>query len=114
MIHQVRNPSTLPGHYDPPVGLPESRPTLPEIPRDDAGHLAAAEAKRQRKAAKRDACRCQRCGELRAKRRRQNTAYYDDAQNFAILCEPCQQEADEGWDELWREVHADQRASLSL
>lgn len=86
----------------------------PPVPRDDAGHLAAAEAKRQRKAAKKLACTCRSCGALQAKRRRQNTAYVIDEQNFDTLCPPCQQEADEYWEERWRELHADQLAGLRL
>ena len=44
---------------------------------------------------------CQRCNKP-GKRRRQNTAYVNDDLNFKVLCEECQEEADEYWKAEWK------------
>jgi len=49
---------------------------------------------------------CQACNKPGAKKRRQNTAYVDDEANFSILCDDCQQQADEYWKDMWDEYYA--------
>jgi len=50
--------------------------------------------------------KCQQCGKKGAKRRRQNTAYADDERNFATLCEKCQEEATEHWNNMWNDSYS--------
>lgn len=49
---------------------------------------------------------CQGCGAKDATRTRQNTAYVDDDRNFAILCPPCQDEANKYWRDQWDEFYS--------
>jgi hypothetical protein len=49
--------------------------------------------------------KCIRCNCSGAKWRRQNTAYVDDEMNFAVLCDECQVEVDEYWQERWDEYY---------
>jgi hypothetical protein len=39
-------------------------------------------------------------------KRRQNTAFHDDAQNYAVLCSDCQIEADAMWQDQWDEYNS--------
>lgn len=39
-------------------------------------------------------------------RRRQNTCYNDHESNFAVLCRPCQADADDYWAERWAEYRS--------
>lgn len=48
---------------------------------------------------------CQSCGKEGAERRRQRTAYVDDALNWATLCPECQDEAEEYWREQWNDYY---------
>ena len=48
---------------------------------------------------------CQICGDPGAKKRRQMTNYNNDKQNYATLCEECQNENDKYWTEMWREYY---------
>ena len=48
---------------------------------------------------------CDRCGQLGATRRRQNTAYNDDSMNWNTLCEDCQKNVDEYWADMWDEYY---------
>ncbi|AMS01147.1 Zn finger protein [Bacillus phage AR9] len=45
--------------------------------------------------------RCQRCGNLGAKRRRTNTNYMDDGKNFVVECNNCFTLTEEYWEEQW-------------
>ena len=49
--------------------------------------------------------KCQGCNSEGAKKRRQNTSYVDDKENFSILCHDCQIEADEYWKDQWDEYY---------
>lgn len=50
---------------------------------------------------------CDRCGDVHSvSRRPQMTAYTNDAANYAILCETCQQAEDEYWKERWRDYYS--------
>ncbi|ASU00075.1 hypothetical protein PBI_PBS1_253 [Bacillus phage PBS1] len=42
--------------------------------------------------------RCQRCGNLGAKRRRTNTNYMDDDKNFVVECNKCFVLTEEYWE----------------
>ena len=44
------------------------------------------------------------CRAKTAKWHRQNTAYEDDKLNWSCLCNNCQVEADDYWEEMWDEV----------
>jgi len=50
--------------------------------------------------------RCQICGKNGAQRRRQNSAYVDDNKNFATLCDDCQEDANEYWQERWNDYYS--------
>ena len=50
--------------------------------------------------------RCLRCKKEGATRNRQYTDYVDDELNFAVLCDECQKEADEYWQERWDEYYS--------
>ena len=50
--------------------------------------------------------KCKACKKDGAEKRRQNTAYYNDEENFAILCPDCQKDADEYWQERWDEYYS--------
>ena len=50
--------------------------------------------------------KCQCCEVEGAIRRRQNTAYADDELNFAVLCDECQKETHEYWQERWEEYYS--------
>jgi len=39
-------------------------------------------------------------------RRRQNTAYVNDDDNYRCLCEQCQADADEYWEDAWAEYRS--------
>jgi len=45
---------------------------------------------------------CEYCGNNKASKNRQRTAY-PNSDNMATLCPECQKEADEYWDEMWNE-----------
>jgi hypothetical protein len=47
------------------------------------------------------ACDC--CGRLGAVRRRMNTAFPDDANNFCIQCDACFELTEQFWDDMWEE-----------
>jgi hypothetical protein len=49
--------------------------------------------------------KCERCGEEGAKYRRQGSAYAEDEKNFATLCDECQKESHEYWQEMWDEYY---------
>ena len=51
---------------------------------------------------------CDTCGRwlVFPKRRRRNTAYHDDEQNYVTLCWNCFLWQEERWDEMWREYHS--------
>jgi RNA polymerase-binding transcription factor DksA len=48
---------------------------------------------------------CDHCGDPGASRRRQRTQYADDASNWAVLCDPCQDANNEYWDDRWAEYY---------
>ncbi len=95
----------------PGLGGPRSAASVRHDPKrpkteEDLERMEAARLKRERKAAKKQAQVCQCCGRTGAKRRRQNTAYHNDEQNFATLCPMCQEMQDEHWAEMWRECYS--------
>jgi hypothetical protein len=49
--------------------------------------------------------KCEHCKKEGAKKRRQNTAYLKDELNWAVLCDKCQEEANEYWQERWNEYY---------
>lgn len=51
---------------------------------------------------------CPGCRQWRTdiERRRQLTAYTDDASNWSTQCEDCQKEADAYWEERWRDYYS--------
>ena len=51
--------------------------------------------------------KCQNCHKWGARKRRQNTAYVDDEKNYAVLCDNCQQEANEYWNDQWNEYYSE-------
>lgn len=57
------------------------------------------------KFAKRFFNKCRRCRKYGAEERRQLTAYIDDRKNFAVLCDECQKEEDEYWQERWNDYY---------
>ena len=50
-------------------------------------------------------CQNRYCDSEDAKHRRQATAYVDDERNYAVLCDDCQKEADEYWNDQWQEYY---------
>ena len=48
---------------------------------------------------------CINCFAEGATKKRQMTQYHDDEDNYAILCDACQSEANEYWQELWDEYY---------
>lgn len=50
---------------------------------------------------------CERCSldKPDVHKRRQHTSYDDDELNFATLCDICQKEQDEYWQERWDEYY---------
>ena len=50
--------------------------------------------------------KCQICGKEGAENRRQITAYADDKQNFATLCDGCQEETNEYWQDQWNDYYS--------
>ena len=48
---------------------------------------------------------CQKCGDIKAEKRRQLTAYANDKLNFAVLCDECQGETNEYWQEQWDDYY---------
>lgn len=55
---------------------------------------------------------CAQCGDP-GTLRRQNTAYADDALNWQTLCDPCQEEADDHWSEMWRQYYSEIRCAIN-
>lgn len=53
-----------------------------------------------------DKCPC--CGEIKedVKRRRRNTAYVNDENNFLTACRECQDRDDEYYAERWEEYYS--------
>ena len=52
--------------------------------------------------------KCQCCGEEGAMDRRQRTAYVDDDfLNFAVLCDACQVETHEYWQDMWDDYYTE-------
>ena len=51
---------------------------------------------------------CEGCGEKHetVEIRHQNTAYADDWKNYHALDEECQVQADEEWDDMWKDYYA--------
>jgi hypothetical protein len=49
---------------------------------------------------------CDKCREFPGEFRRQGSAYNNEASNWNYMCEPCQEEADEYWKEMWAEYRA--------
>jgi hypothetical protein len=51
--------------------------------------------------------RCIGCNKRKpdAHRRRQNTAYVDDERNWKVLCDKCQEDNDEYWNEMWKDYY---------
>jgi hypothetical protein len=49
---------------------------------------------------------CDRCRRKLATRNRQRTSYVDGESNWATLCPDCQEEADEYWEEMWKEYYS--------
>jgi len=45
------------------------------------------------------------CESMNATRRRQDTAFVDDAQNWVTLCDHCMAANKAHWDEMWQEVY---------
>ena len=45
------------------------------------------------------------CESKQAKRRRQNTQYVDDKQNWVTLCDDCFKECEEHWRAMWDEYY---------
>ena len=52
--------------------------------------------------------KCQECDKTSddVQRRRQNTMYVNEENNYATLCADCQKDADEYWTERWAEYYA--------
>jgi hypothetical protein len=50
--------------------------------------------------------KCEKCGILGAYLRRQNTQYLDDESNYITLCDPCQEENNEYWSDMWRDYYS--------
>lgn len=50
--------------------------------------------------------KCEICQEEGAKKQRQNTAYQDDEKNYAVLCDRCQKEVTEHWQEMWDDYNS--------
>ena len=52
--------------------------------------------------------KCQGCKKTypNVEKRRQLTAYVNDKLNFAVLCDECQKEANEYWQERWDEYYS--------
>jgi hypothetical protein len=48
---------------------------------------------------------CYMCQKETGEFRRQHTAYVNEASNWSFLCDPCQKEADEYWDDMWTEYY---------
>lgn len=48
------------------------------------------------------------CENLNAEKRRQNTKYIDDEDNFKVLCPDCQQESNEHWEDSWNDYYRGQ------
>ena len=46
------------------------------------------------------------CESMDAKRRRQNTRYEDDAQNWVTLCDDCMEANDAYWDDMWADYYS--------
>lgn len=51
---------------------------------------------------------CKNCGSWNSKRNRQRTAYAQEESNWLRLCPKCQKDADDYWDEMWREYYMSQ------
>lgn len=49
--------------------------------------------------------RCPMCGQRKhsVERRRRNTAYQDDDQNFHTCCAECHDDANQFWSEMWQD-----------
>ena len=45
------------------------------------------------------------CERQDAERYRMNTQYYNDEQNYAILCPECQKACDDYWADMWAEYY---------
>ena len=52
---------------------------------------------------------CPHCEQCRrdVMRRRQNTAYFNEALNWVVCCGECFEEVEANWAERWEEVYAD-------
>lgn len=50
--------------------------------------------------------KCQCCDNYGATKRRQNTNYVDDEENFKTLCPKCQEENDKYWQERWNDYYS--------
>ena len=46
------------------------------------------------------------CDSVNAKRRRQNTQYVDDAQNWVTLCDKCMELNNEYWKDMWADYYS--------
>ena len=46
------------------------------------------------------------CDSMDAKRRRQNTRYEDDAQNWVTLCDDCMKTNDAYWADMWANYYS--------
>ena len=49
--------------------------------------------------------KCINCGSQNAFRCRQRTLYNDEEENFVNLCEICEKENDEYWQDMWEEYY---------
>lgn len=47
---------------------------------------------------------CEHCGKPGAIKRRQSSCYQDDEKNYGIYCPQCQKEADDWWDEQYKNL----------
>lgn len=46
------------------------------------------------------------CESMNAKRRRQNTRYVDDEQNWVTLCDECMKVNHAYWDDMWADYYS--------
>ncbi len=51
-------------------------------------------------------CQCCEAETSDVKRRRQNTNYVEEDSNYAVLCDPCQKEADAYWADMWASYYS--------
>jgi len=51
---------------------------------------------------------CERCESTDAERRRQNTFYPDEEDNYVTLCPQCHKDNESYWEDMWIEYYSSQ------